>query len=135
MNNAEIAMAGAADAIQTLDGLLKRVDAAAAEVGLLVKSAGDGKTGFPALLRQADRILADFRPVMRDLGAATTRAPAITRNIEETSADLPSLLLQTQATAEQLEKLVIQLRGHWLLGGSGSAAPEPRRLSPTQARP
>ena len=86
------------------------------------------------MLRQADKILADFRPAMRDLGAAATRAPAISRNIEETSQDLPALLLQTQATAGQLEKLLIQLRGHWLLGGS-SASPEPRRLAPTQARP
>jgi hypothetical protein len=44
------------------------------------------------------------------------------------------LLLQTQATAQQLEKLLIQLRGHWLLGG-GSVSPQPRQLAPTQARP
>jgi phospholipid/cholesterol/gamma-HCH transport system substrate-binding protein len=134
MHNAETALAGADDAIQTLNHLLARLDDAAAEAGALVKSARDGKTGLPALLRQADKILADFRPAMRDLGAAATRAPAISRNIEETSQDLPALLLQTQATAGQLEKLLIQLRGHWLLGG-GSASPEPRRLAPTQARP
>jgi phospholipid/cholesterol/gamma-HCH transport system substrate-binding protein len=134
-HNAETALARANDAMQTANELLTRLDTAVAEVGTLVKSAGDGKTGVPALLRQADRILTDFQPAMRDLGAAATRAPAISRNIEETSGDLPALLLQTQVTAGQLEKLLTQLRGLWLLGGSGSSAPEPRRLAPTQARP
>jgi phospholipid/cholesterol/gamma-HCH transport system substrate-binding protein len=135
MRNAETALAGADDAIQTLNQLLTRLDAAAVDVGALVKSAGDGKTGVPALLRQTDHILTDFRPALRDLGEAATHAPTISRNIEETSQDLPSLLLQTQATAAQLEKLLAQLRGHWLLGGSGTPSPEPRRLAPTQARP
>jgi len=135
MRGAETAMAGANDAIKTLDQLLGRLDNAAADVGALVKSAGDGKTGVPALLRQTDQILASVRPTLRDLQSATSHAPAISRNIEETSQDLPTLLIQTQVTAEQLEKLLIQLRGNWLLGGGGSASPEPRRLAPTQARP
>jgi phospholipid/cholesterol/gamma-HCH transport system substrate-binding protein len=134
MHNAETALAGADDAVKTLDRLLVRLDDAAAEVGGLVKSARDGRTGVPALLRQADQILAEFRPAMRNLGTAAARAPAISRNVEETSQDLPALLLQTQATAQQLEKLLIQLRGHWLLGG-GSVSPQPRQLAPTQARP
>ena len=135
MRNAETAIAGAGDAIQTLNEMLTRLDAAASDAGALVKSAGDGKTGVPALLRQTDRILADFRPALRELGEAATHAPAISRNVEETSEDLPSLLLQTQTTAGQLEKLLTQLRGLWLLGGSSTSSSEPRRLAPTQARP
>jgi len=135
IHSAETTLASANDAVKTLNQLLGRLDNAAADVGALVKSAGDGKTGVPALLRQTDQILASFRPSLRDLQAATSHAPAISRNIEETSQDLPALLIQTQVTAEQLEKLLAQLRGHWLLGGGGSTAPEPRRLAPTQARP
>jgi phospholipid/cholesterol/gamma-HCH transport system substrate-binding protein len=135
MRQAETVLAGAGDAIRTLDRLLARLDEAASEAVGLVKSAGDGRTGVPALLRQADRILAEFRPAMRDLGAAAAHAPTISRNLEASSQDLPALLLQTQATASQLEKLLVQLRGHWLLGGGGSPAPEQRRLAPTQARP
>jgi phospholipid/cholesterol/gamma-HCH transport system substrate-binding protein len=135
MRNAETALAGADEAVRTVNRLLLRVDDAAAEAGALVKSARDGKTGVPALLRQVDQILADFRPAIRDLRTADARTPAITHNIEETSGDLPGLLLQTQVTAGQLEKLLVQLRGLWLLGGGGSASPEPLRLAPTQARP
>jgi len=134
MHNAEAALAGADDAVKTLNQLLARLDDAAASTGTLVKSASDSKTGVPALLRQVDKILADFHPAVHDLAKAATRAPAISRNVEETSENLPSLLIQTQATAEQLEKLLLQLRGHWLLGG-GTIPPEPRRLPATQARP
>jgi phospholipid/cholesterol/gamma-HCH transport system substrate-binding protein len=136
MRSAETAIAGAGDAIKSLDRLLARLEDAAAEAAALVKSAGDGKTGVPALLRQTDKILADFRPAMRDFGKAATHVPAISRNVEETSQNLPAVLVQTQLTAQQLERLLQQLRGHWLLGGGGdSASPEPRRLAPTQARP
>jgi phospholipid/cholesterol/gamma-HCH transport system substrate-binding protein len=134
IREAETALAGVSDTLKTVDRLLARLDAAAVEVGGLVKSTRDSKSGVPALLRQADQILTEFRPAMRDLSAAATQAPAISRNVAETSEDLPALLLQTQATAEQLDKLLIQLRGLWFLGGS-SVSPEPRRLAPTQARP
>jgi len=135
MRNAETALAGVGDAIKSLDRVLARLEDAAVDAGALVKSAGDGKTGVPALLRQTDKILTDFRPAVRDLGKAATHAPAISRNVEESSQNLPSLLVQTQLTAQQLEKLLQQLRGHWLLGGGDAAASEPRRLAPTQVRP
>jgi phospholipid/cholesterol/gamma-HCH transport system substrate-binding protein len=135
IRSAETALASSDDAIKTLGRLLTRLDDTATEVGGLVKWAGDRKTGVPALFHQADQLLAGLRPMIRDLGAATTRAPTISRNMENTSENLPSLLLQTQATAGQLEKLLIQLRGHWLLGGGGAPPAEDRRLAPTQARP
>jgi phospholipid/cholesterol/gamma-HCH transport system substrate-binding protein len=136
MRNTEAVLAGVGEAVKSLDRLLVRLQDVAADAGTLVKSVGDGKTGVPGFLRQVDRILADFRPAMRDFGKAATRAPAISRNVEETSQNLPAVLVQTQMTAQQLEKLLQQLRGHWLLGGGGdSASPESRRLAPTQARP
>jgi phospholipid/cholesterol/gamma-HCH transport system substrate-binding protein len=134
IRGAEVAIAGADDAIKTLGRLLARLDDAAIEIAGLAKSARDGKTGVPALFHRADQLLADLHPVVRDFGTAATRAPAISRNMEDTSSNLPALLLQTQATAGQLEKLLIQLRGHWLLGG-GAAPADERRLAPTQARP
>ena len=134
IHNAERTLSDADDAVKTANQLLARLDDAAIAAKVLVDSAGSPKTGVPALLRQVDKILADFQPAVRDLGKATTRAPAISRNVEETTQNLPSVLIQTQATAEQLEKLLVQLRGHWLLGGT-RIEDEPRRLPATQARP
>jgi hypothetical protein len=61
--------------------------------------------------------------------------PQIVRNAETASADLPALLTQIQITAMELEKLLVQVRGSWLLGGGSAAAPEPRRVPASNAQP
>jgi phospholipid/cholesterol/gamma-HCH transport system substrate-binding protein len=64
--------------------------------------------------------------------------PAITRNVEGSTANLPALLTQTQLTAQQLEELLTQMRGMWLLGGSnnsGPPAPSTERLPTSEVRP
>jgi phospholipid/cholesterol/gamma-HCH transport system substrate-binding protein len=132
--NADAVVASANDNMKTLGQLLTRLDKASADIGALVRTTREGKSGLPALLRQMDQILADVHGATRDLGRAMTRAPTLARNVEETTENMPALLLQTQATAEQLEKLLIQLRGSWLLGG-GTVEPETLRVAPTQARP
>ncbi len=64
---------------------------------------------------------------MRDLAVASQRAPRIARNVEASTQDLPGLLTQTQQTARELERLAIQLRSVWLLGG-GKPPSQPARL-------
>jgi phospholipid/cholesterol/gamma-HCH transport system substrate-binding protein len=132
--NADSVIASANDDMQIIGRLLTRLDGASADVVAIVRATREGKTGLPALLRQVDQILADVHGITGNLRRVMTRAPTIARNVGATSRNMPALLLQTQATAEQLEKLLIQLRGNWLLGG-GTIEPEPRRLAPTQARP
>jgi phospholipid/cholesterol/gamma-HCH transport system substrate-binding protein len=133
-HNTESIIASAGDDMKILGRLLTQLDKTSADVGAVVRATREDKTGLPALLRQADQILAEVHGVTRDLERATTRTPAIARNLEATTATMPALLLQTHETAEKLERLLIQLRGNWLLGG-GAIEPEPRRLAPTQARP
>jgi phospholipid/cholesterol/gamma-HCH transport system substrate-binding protein len=132
--NADSVAASANDDMKILGRSLTRLNEISADVGVLVRTTRERRTGVPALLRQADQILADVHGATRDLGRVMTRAPTIASNVEATSENMPALLLQTQATAYQLEKLLIQLRGNWLLGG-GTTEPEPRRLAPAQARP
>ena len=134
LHQTEEVLVAARDDLQALGQVMTHIEKTSIDAAALVHDARNGKSGFPTLLRQVDQILADVRGVTRDLGRASTRAPTIARNVEATSENLPALLLQTQVTAEQLEKLLTKLRGHWLLGGDGPS-PEPRRLAPTQARP
>ncbi len=92
-----------------------------------------GPEGVPALLHRADAALELTQKATHDLANATPRLPAITRDLATTAAGLPALLTQSQEAAAQLEKALDQLRHTWPL--SGSAAPEPRRLSPAEVRP
>ncbi|HTH98384.1 MAG TPA: MlaD family protein [Stellaceae bacterium] len=89
--------------------------------------------GLPALLRKANDSLASVQKATHDLAGATPQLPAITRNAATSTADLPALLLQTQASMEQLEKTLDQLRHTWPL--SSSAGPEAPRLSPAEVTP
>jgi phospholipid/cholesterol/gamma-HCH transport system substrate-binding protein len=89
--------------------------------------------GVPALLQRANETLASVQAASRDLARATPHLPALTRNAETGTANLPALMTQTQQTVAELEKTLNQLRHTWPL--SGSAAPEPRRLSPGEVRP
>src|SRR5439155_20831328 len=74
--------------------------------------------------------------VMQDLAKATQRLPPIAHNVEGSTTDLPSLLTQTQQTVHNLDLLITQMRGSWLLGGGGSSGPPaPRRLPTTEVRP
>jgi phospholipid/cholesterol/gamma-HCH transport system substrate-binding protein len=134
VREAEAMLVAGNSGMKRLDRVLAEVEEIAAATGGLMREAGDGKASIPSLLRYGNQILADVRNMTRDLKGVTTRAPTIARNVDESTGNLPAVLQQTQVTAQQLERLLAQLRGHWLLGGSGTAA-EPVRLSPTQARP
>jgi phospholipid/cholesterol/gamma-HCH transport system substrate-binding protein len=93
----------------------------------------NGPEGVQSLLHKVDTTLAQVERATHDLANATPRLPAITRDIGTTTSNLPALMIQAQATADELEKTLNQLRHTWPL--SSSAAPEPRRLSPSEVRP
>jgi phospholipid/cholesterol/gamma-HCH transport system substrate-binding protein len=89
----------------------------------------------PTLLRRADQTLAQLQRASRDLARATPSLPRATRSMEQGAGSLPALLVQTQETARELELLVNQLRGLWLLGG-GAGGGGPGGVSRgQQARP
>jgi phospholipid/cholesterol/gamma-HCH transport system substrate-binding protein len=81
---------------------------------------------------RVDAILADVQRLTRELGRAAPRVQPTVRNAQEASANLPALLLQTQQTARELEALLTQLRGLWLLGGGGPPAAAPPLRPPTE---
>jgi phospholipid/cholesterol/gamma-HCH transport system substrate-binding protein len=89
------------------------------------------------LRQRAERTMQNVANVTADLARATPPLPAIARNVEASSANMPQVLLQAQQTALELERLLAQLRGHWLLGGDGAdpAAGASRRQPASQVRP
>jgi phospholipid/cholesterol/gamma-HCH transport system substrate-binding protein len=120
--------------IAKLGGLLDELNAAARNVNDLSAKAAADKEGLPQVLRRVNAILASLNSVMRDLAQATPHLPQIARHADAASADLPALLTQIQLTVSELEKLVVQLRGNWLIGGS-PPPPEPRRLPASNVQP
>lgn len=114
--------------------LVQRFDSLAIQAERLLAESGPNST-LPALMRRVDAALANLQSTTRDISRATQRLPQTVRNLEEGTGNVPGLLLQTQQTTRELELLLGQLRGMWLLGGSGPPAPEPRRPSAERLRP
>lgn len=125
----ETLVRGAEAAVGRAGTILASLEGAAEEARRLVAAVNGGEGteggGVPALLRRADATLAQLQRASRDLARATPTLPRTARNVEQGSATLPGLLVQTQETARELELLVNQLRGLWLLGGGGERPADP----------
>jgi phospholipid/cholesterol/gamma-HCH transport system substrate-binding protein len=122
------AVAKARAAMAQLDGVMR-------DVGAIVAAANTKESGVPALLKRTDQTLASLQAAMSDLSQGAERVPQIARNVEGGTENLGGLLTQTQQTAHELELLLTQLRGLWLLGGSNAAPAKPVRLPATEVSP
>jgi phospholipid/cholesterol/gamma-HCH transport system substrate-binding protein len=114
---------GAVGRLLADDRLVRDLEATAA-------NAKASTEAIPDILARVEKSLAEVQNITRDLARAT---PKIAGNVEETSKTLPMLILQARATTAELQQLVVQLRGHWLLGSDPQATST--RLPPTAVRP
>ena len=91
---------------------------------------------LPALVKRTQSLLNSADKVMADVARATPELPAIAKNASASTRNVPALLTQVQQATFELERLLAQLRTHWMLGGDGAAAPEAAgRLPAREARP
>lgn len=133
---AEGAARDAASVVDAANRLITRLDAMVAEAErLLTESRGSGGEVLPGLVRRVEQLLATLQSAARDVTTTTARLPRTLRNIEDGTGALPGLLLQTQTMTRQLELLLTQLRGLWLLGGDGPPPREPARPPAERLRP
>ncbi|MGG5809080.1 MlaD family protein [Falsiroseomonas sp. CW058] len=126
---AEAAAARAAALIETVQGAARDVQrlTTALSGGNRPRGRAAPPGTLPSLLARADRAMASVEQATRDLARATPALPRAARNVEESTDPLPAVVVQAQETARELELLLTQLRGHWLLGGA-SAPPPPRAV-------
>jgi phospholipid/cholesterol/gamma-HCH transport system substrate-binding protein len=92
---------------------------------------------LPGMVQRTDAILASLQTLSKNLAGASSRAGQLTDSVTTATDSIPLLLLQTEATARELELLLGQLRRSWLLGGGGSTAPAAttRRAPAAEVRP
>jgi len=72
--------------------------------------------------------MASIERASADLARATPALPRAARNVQAGTDPLPAVVVQAQETARELEMLLTQLRGHWLLN-AGGGAPLPRPVA------
>jgi phospholipid/cholesterol/gamma-HCH transport system substrate-binding protein len=117
-----------------LDRALAEATLVVADVRDTIRSAGLAAEGLPRLLATAERALANVEAATRELARASPEAPRIARDAAAAVATLPGLLTQVQQATAELDRLLVALRTHPLIGG-GRAPEEPPRVPAREIRP
>ncbi|GBQ12626.1 MlaD family protein [Swaminathania salitolerans] len=118
------------------DSLLRHADATIVTLQHSIDQLKPIERQIAGVLAQADGTMRNVRHSSEDLRKATPRLQDTMTNLDEASAQLPALLTQAQATANSLKRLTDQLRGLWILGGSGNGGKaKTHRLPPSEIRP
>ncbi|MCP5157679.1 MAG: hypothetical protein H6983_26130 [Ectothiorhodospiraceae bacterium] len=132
----EAVLARTRDAMDTLAPVLAEVQSVARDAARMSARIGEQSAAIPAITAQAKATLGSLQAVMEDVRRTTPELPRLARNVNRSTEALPLLLDQSQQTLAELEALLVQLRGSWLLGGSGGARePAPTRISPLEVTP
>jgi phospholipid/cholesterol/gamma-HCH transport system substrate-binding protein len=116
--------------LQRLGAILTAMAETARHTAILTATLNKYAGGMPQLARRVDALLVPLQRVLEDLQRTTPELPRITKSMADATEGLPLLLLQTEQSLDSLEKLLRQLRSHWLLGGrrSDAAQESSRRL-------
>lgn len=117
-----------------LDRTLAEANLVVADVREATRAAGLAAGGLPRLLETAERALANVEAATREFARASPEAPRIARDAAAAVATLPGLLTQVQQATAELDRLLVALRTHPLIGG-GRAPEEQPRVPAREVRP
>lgn len=121
-------------AASQLDRTLAEANLVVMDVRKAIESAGTAAEGLPRLVQSAESALANVQAATRDLARASPEVPRIARDAASAVATLPGLLTQMQQATAELDRLLVALRTHPLIGG-GRAPEEQTRIPAREVRP
>jgi ABC-type transporter Mla subunit MlaD len=123
--------------MRRLGPALSAVEAAGRSATTLTTALHKSTESLPQLTQRLQATLASLQEVLTDLRRTTPELPRLTKGLANTTESLPLLVVQTEQTLDNLDKLLRQLRAHWLLGGRRSDVPQEssRRLPALEITP
>jgi phospholipid/cholesterol/gamma-HCH transport system substrate-binding protein len=130
----EAVVAEARTTIAAFSTVVANLEAASGDVAGMAASFSTQSEKLPAMLDTTGETLETLNAFVDELSETLPEVTDVVRNSADASQSVPTLLVQTQQTLSELEQLLIQLRGNWLLGGAGDRQ-RIDRLSPVEARP
>jgi phospholipid/cholesterol/gamma-HCH transport system substrate-binding protein len=132
---------------ERLEATAARIDSSAGEADLFFRdlraSASEARELVATLRAEAAElrgagaaakgVLVEAQALLADARASTTEVPRLVAGAADAVGQLPGVLLQTQATMREVQRLVQGMRGNWLFGGGSAAPPRSARISPQAA--
>lgn len=122
----------AADLLIALTDAMSAVTHAKGLMAELEHTSQDAR--IPSIIQRTEAVLASLQVSARNLAAASPQFGPIASSTAISTEAVPSVLLQAQTAARELELLLAQMRHSWLLGG-GSEPPPARRAPANEVRP
>jgi phospholipid/cholesterol/gamma-HCH transport system substrate-binding protein len=108
--------------MQRLGPILQAMERTGGNAAALTATLNTYADSLPQLTTRLQALLTSLQETLENLRRTTPELPRITQNMADTTESLPLLVLQTEQTLANLDKLLRQLRSHWLLGGRRSDA-------------
>jgi phospholipid/cholesterol/gamma-HCH transport system substrate-binding protein len=108
--------------VQRLEPILSALETTTRHTATLTAALEKYTGSLPQFAQRMQAMLAPLQKVLTDLSRTTPELPRLTRNLANTTESLPLLVMQTEQSLDNLDKLLQQLRSHWLLGGRRSEA-------------
>ncbi|HXE51823.1 MAG TPA: MlaD family protein [Tepidisphaeraceae bacterium] len=101
--------------LDQIDAALKDTRAAAASLAKLADAGNQQAKELPHLVQEVNQILADTQAELADIRRTTERLPGTVGKLDQTLAALPALVMQTQETMRQIQRLVEAAQRNWLI--------------------
>ena len=98
---------------------------------------GEGSAGQllrdPTAANEIQRILAEVKDILADVKAATVQLPPVAGRVARETEDMPGVMLQTQETLREAERLIEGIQQHWLIRGYVPAPPSTEMIPASRA--
>jgi len=132
----ETTVAGLKETVSSFSVIVTNLESSSGDVAAMTAGFGAQSRKLPEVIDNMNGTLKSLNSVMTEVSNTMPQITAMVKNSADASNTMPTLMAQTQQTLSELERLLVQLQGNWLLGGGGDLPPKRvNRLSPIEARP
>lgn len=111
-----------------LRAALPKINASLDELHATLRNARTLSDGLPQIGEDIGASVANMRSSTADARRFATALPELRRSVAQAADAAPGVLLQTQETLRQIERLTQALQRHWLVRGSMDQAETGARL-------
>jgi phospholipid/cholesterol/gamma-HCH transport system substrate-binding protein len=112
---------GSVGQILTDDRLIRQTEETIAGLHDVIQRLEPIEKQVGSVLGKADATMGNMSAATGDLRKASPRLSSVMKSTDESLKELPALLTQARASMYSLQKLMTQLRGLWILGGSSTS--------------